>query len=112
MFTICQHLNTLCGEERRRIERMMRVCFTWFHIGDLGEPNIYHDSGGVTRMRGFYLVVFLVGVRFRGGYGFIFPPFTYFLKMFPYLLYSVPFHFSPLFQLPTYFPPSGEVIVP
>jgi len=23
----------------------MSICLTWFHIGDLGEPNIYHDSG-------------------------------------------------------------------
>jgi hypothetical protein len=26
--------------------RMMSRCFTWFPIGVLGEPNIYHDSGG------------------------------------------------------------------
>ena len=25
--------------------RRMSRCLTWFHIGDLGEPNIYHDSG-------------------------------------------------------------------
>ena len=29
---------------------MMSRCFTWFHIGDLGEPNIYHDLGEFTRM--------------------------------------------------------------
>ena len=23
----------------------MSRCFTWFPIGGLGEPNIYHDSG-------------------------------------------------------------------
>jgi len=35
----CQHLYTLCGKERRR-ERMMSICFTWFPIRGLGEPNI------------------------------------------------------------------------
>ena len=24
---------------------MMSICLTWFPIGGLGEPNIYHDSG-------------------------------------------------------------------
>ena len=24
---------------------MMSICFTWFPICGLGEPNIYHDSG-------------------------------------------------------------------
>jgi len=24
--------------------------FTWFPIGDLGEPNIYHDQGDFTRI--------------------------------------------------------------
>ena len=33
------------GEERRRIERMMSICFTRVPIGGLGEPNIYHDLG-------------------------------------------------------------------
>ena len=28
---------------KRRMERMMRVCFTWFPIGGLGEPNIYQN---------------------------------------------------------------------
>ena len=28
------------GEERRRKERRMSRCFTWFTIGVLGEPNI------------------------------------------------------------------------
>jgi len=23
----------------------MSICLTWFPIGGLGEPNIYHDSG-------------------------------------------------------------------
>ena len=40
MSTICQHLTTLCGEERRRIERRMSIYFTWFPIHGLGEPNI------------------------------------------------------------------------
>jgi len=25
--------------------RVMSRCFTWFPIGGLGEPNIYHNSG-------------------------------------------------------------------
>ena len=25
---------------KRNRERMMSICLTWFHIGDLGEPNI------------------------------------------------------------------------
>ena len=29
---------------------MIRTCFTWFPIGGLGEPNIYHDSVCFTRM--------------------------------------------------------------
>jgi len=37
----------------RNRERMMSRCFTWFPIGGLGEPNIYHDSGGVTRIGDF-----------------------------------------------------------
>ena len=28
---------------------MMRRCFTWFPIGGLGEPYIYHNLGEVTR---------------------------------------------------------------
>jgi len=50
---------------------MMSRCFTWFPIGGLGEPNIYHDSGVFYKnlgigavLWGFYLVVFLVGVCF------------------------------------------------
>ena len=27
------------------METMMSICLTWFPIGGLGEPNIYHDSG-------------------------------------------------------------------
>ena len=40
MSTICQHLNTLCGEDRRSIVRMMSRCLTWFPISGLLEPNI------------------------------------------------------------------------
>ena len=25
---------------KRDMEKMMSICLTWFHIGDLGEPNI------------------------------------------------------------------------
>ena len=32
---------------------MISRCLTWFHIGDLGEPNIYHDSGDFTRIGDF-----------------------------------------------------------
>ena len=45
----------------------MSICLTWFHINGLGEPNVYHNLGDFTRKWGFYLVVFLVGVRFSGG---------------------------------------------
>ena len=33
----------------------------WFTIGDLGEPNIYHDLGVFYKNMGFYLRVFLGG---------------------------------------------------
>ncbi len=33
----------------------MSKCFTWVPIGDLGEPNIYHDLGNFTSVWGFYL---------------------------------------------------------
>ena len=29
---------------KRKRERMMSICLTWFPISGLGEPNIYHDS--------------------------------------------------------------------
>ena len=32
IITSCQNFYTLGGEERRRIERMMSMCFTWFPI--------------------------------------------------------------------------------
>ena len=28
---------------KRRKEKMMSICLTWFHISGLGEPYIYHD---------------------------------------------------------------------
>ena len=34
----------------------MSRCFTWFPIGGLGEPNIYHDSGVFYKNVGSYLV--------------------------------------------------------
>jgi hypothetical protein len=30
---------------KRNMEKIMRIYLTWFPIGGLGEPNIYHDSG-------------------------------------------------------------------
>ena len=30
---------------KRNRERKMSICLTWFPIGGLGEPNIYHNSG-------------------------------------------------------------------
>jgi len=32
---------------------MMSRCFTWFPISGLGEPNIYHDLGDLTRIVDF-----------------------------------------------------------
>ena len=34
----------------------MSRCFTWFPIGGLGEPNMYHNSGIFYKNRGFYFV--------------------------------------------------------
>ena len=39
----------------------MSRCLTWFDIGDLGEPNIYHDLERITRKWGFYLEGSLTG---------------------------------------------------
>ena len=39
MFDICR------GEERRRKERTMSICLTWFPFSELGKPKLYHDSG-------------------------------------------------------------------
>ena len=30
---------------KRRKDRRMSICLTWFLISGLGEPNIYHDLG-------------------------------------------------------------------
>ena len=70
----------------------MSICFTWFPISGLGEPNIYHDSGVIYKNGGFNLVVFLVGVRFSGGLLFIFST-IYILGMYGSIFvvkYSVP----------------------
>jgi hypothetical protein len=40
---------------RRRKERMMSRCFTWFPISGLGKPNIYHNLEDFTRMWGVLL---------------------------------------------------------
>ena len=40
----------------------MSICLTWFPIGGLGEPSIYQNMGGYTRMSGFYLEVLREGV--------------------------------------------------
>ena len=41
---------------KRNTEKIMSICFTWFPIGGLGEPNIYHDSGMFYKnVWGFYL---------------------------------------------------------
>ena len=54
---------------KRKRERMMSRCFTWFPIIGLGEPNIYHDSGDFSRMWDFTWRVSdceeLVGVTHR-----------------------------------------------
>jgi len=34
---------------------MMSICLTWFPIGGLGEPYMYHHLVDFTRMWGFYL---------------------------------------------------------
>ena len=38
---------------KRKRERIMSRCFTWFPIGVLGEPYIYHNSGCFTRIGDF-----------------------------------------------------------
>ena len=30
---------------KRNTEKMISMCFTWFHINGLGKPKLYHDSG-------------------------------------------------------------------
>ena len=31
---------------KRNMDKMMSICLTWFPIGVLGEPYLYHNSGG------------------------------------------------------------------
>ena len=50
MSTICQNFHTLCGEERRRTERRMSICFTWFPISGLGKPKLYQNMWCFTRI--------------------------------------------------------------
>ena len=45
----------ITGEDRRRIERMISICFTWFSISGLGKPKLYQNMWCFTRMWGFYL---------------------------------------------------------
>ena len=40
---------------KRKRERIMSICLTWFPISGLGEPNIYHDLERISRKWGFYL---------------------------------------------------------
>ena len=39
----------------RNMEKIMSICLTWFLISGLGEPNIYHDLGGVYKNVGILL---------------------------------------------------------
>ena len=38
---------------------MISICFTWFPIGGLGKPNVYHDSGVFCKSGEFYLEMIL-----------------------------------------------------
>ena len=61
----------------------MSICFTWFPIGGLGEPYLYHDLGVIYKNMGIILGGCLTceelvgsitgddGVGFRGGYCFL-----------------------------------------
>ena len=40
---------------KRNMEKMISICLTWFPIGVLGEPNIYHDSGVIYKNVGILL---------------------------------------------------------
>ena len=42
---------------KRRKEKMMSICLTWFPISGLGKPKLYQNMWCLTRMRGFYLEV-------------------------------------------------------
>ncbi|RTZ87278.1 MAG: hypothetical protein DSY96_01380 [SAR324 cluster bacterium] len=37
----------------RKSEMVMSICFTWFPIGDLGAPYLYHKLGDFTRIGDF-----------------------------------------------------------
>ena len=55
---ISTYVNTyilICGEERRRIERRMSRCFTWFPIGGYRWTQYIPEFGGSYKNRGFYL---------------------------------------------------------
>ena len=46
---------------------MMSICFTWFPISGLGEPYLYQNLGGFTRM-GILLGGCLTCEELSGGY--------------------------------------------
>jgi len=54
-------------EKRRRKERIMSICLTWFPISGLGEPYLYQNLGGFTRM-GILLGGCLTCEELSGGY--------------------------------------------
>jgi hypothetical protein len=59
--------------KRRKKERMMSRCFTWFTISGLGEPEIYQNLMWITMyVGGFYLV------GYRGRESIL--PFSYILE--------------------------------
>jgi len=92
---------------------MMSIFFIEFPISDLGEHEIYHQSGCFTRIGDFDLVVFLVGVYFREGLWFYSTsPFTILYRMFPFLSYFIPFHVLSLKNSPTNTLPSNKVYFP
>jgi len=55
MSTICQHLNTLCGEERRSKERRMSICLTRFPLVDKENPIYNINRFEIQCVWGFYL---------------------------------------------------------
>ena len=55
-------------ELKRNMEEMMSICLTWFPIGVLGEPYMYHDLGEFTSMWGFYLEGSEYGLDYWGGF--------------------------------------------
>ena len=48
--------------------RMMSICFTWFPIRGLGEPNIYHDLGVFYKNVGILLGDCLTREELMGSY--------------------------------------------